>query len=127
MPSDTVGKSEGFFLGKPSFVLQSSFDDNHFRMNDTRKFQILLLALAAALVSACVVFGVVIMQSWREYDAFEARQVQAEQELEALHAQNLAQEKYLTELLNNPDLIERAARENLNYSREGELIFKFDQ
>ncbi len=96
-------------------------------MNDVRKFHILLPALAAALACACAIFGVILTQSWREYQAFEDRRESAQKRLEQLHARNVAQEKYLTELLSSPALIERAARENLGYSREGELIFRFEQ
>lgn len=96
-------------------------------MNDARKFQIILPALAAVFVCAGVVFGVMLMQSWREYQAFGDRQAAAQERLQTLHAQNATQEQYLTELLRNPELVERAARERLKYSREGELIFKFEK
>lgn len=95
-------------------------------MNDLRKFHILLPALAAALACACAIFGVMLMQSWREYSAFEDRRDDAQTRLAELNAHNTAQEKYLTELLDSPALIERAARENLNFSRDKELIFKFE-
>ncbi|GHB98177.1 hypothetical protein GCM10007047_12730 [Cerasicoccus arenae] len=81
--------------------------------------------MAVALACACAVFGVVLTQSWREYNAFNERRVSADAHLQALQQQNAEQQTYLTELLNNPDMIERATRERLGYSREGELIFKF--
>jgi len=83
--------------------------------------------MAAALLCACVVFGVILMQSWREYRAFDERRADAQERLETLNASNAAEEQYLTELLRNPEMLERAARERLEYSREGELIFKFEQ
>lgn len=83
--------------------------------------------MALWLVCVCAVFGVILTQSWREYQAFEDRREAASERLQALHEQNAAQNTYLTELLNNPEIVERAARDRLGYSREGELIFKFQQ
>ncbi|WP_269542515.1 FtsB family cell division protein [Cerasicoccus fimbriatus] len=92
-----------------------------------RKYQLILPALAVALAGACAVFGVVLMQSWREHQAFQERNEAAHARLIELKENNAAQQAYLTELQSNPDMVERAARERLGYSREGELIFKFDR
>lgn len=96
-------------------------------MNEMRKYQIILPALAFALAGACAVFGVILMQSWREYNAFNDRNAQAQAKLIELKERNAEQLAYLSELQTNPDMVERAVRERLGYSREGELIFKFDR
>ncbi|WP_309382085.1 FtsB family cell division protein [Cerasicoccus frondis] len=96
-------------------------------MNEMRKYQIILPTFAVALACACAVFGVVLMQSWREHQAFNQRYEQAQSRLIALKETNAAQQAYLAELQTNPALVERAVRERLGYSRDNELIFKFDR
>lgn len=94
-------------------------------MKSTRPYHFLLPALAVALACACALFAVGLGQTWREHRAFAEREALAKAELARLQQENAEKQAYLTALLNDPAMMERAARERLGYSREGELIFKF--
>ncbi|MEO0794249.1 MAG: septum formation initiator family protein [Verrucomicrobiota bacterium] len=96
-------------------------------MKSAKVYQYLLPALAIALACVCAVFAVVFMQTWRENKAFAEREAAAKAELARLVEQNDLQQAHLTQLLNDPELVERVARDRLGYSREGEVIFKFPE
>lgn len=96
-------------------------------MQPARFYHFLLPALATLLACACALFGVAVTQSWRERDAFAARETAARAQLAELQASNARQQAELNDLLDNPVALERAVRERLGYSRKGELVFKFER
>jgi len=96
-------------------------------MKSARSYRIILPLLAAALAAVLAVPGVALMQAWREHQAFAERQQAAEEELRQVQRGNGQRQAYLAALLNDPAMMERAARERLGYSREDELIFKFGE
>lgn len=70
--------------------------------------------------------GGLLLQTYREYASFQARELAYRERLDALEVEVDAYEAYLNRLLSDPEFLEHVARERLGYSRAGELIFRFE-
>jgi cell division protein FtsB len=85
-----------------------------------RRLATLAVALAACFVAYHAVFGangmVVYQQKKAEYKTLQQRREELQKENDRLAQQNHA-------LKNDPAAIEREARQNLRYTRPGEVVF----
>lgn len=72
------------------------------------------------------VLGGLLLQTYREYASFKARELAYQERLKILEMEVDAYEAYLERLLSDPEFMEHVARERLGYSKEGELIFRFE-
>lgn len=93
--------------------------------SNRRKERALLIMLICMLVVLVVFFGGLLLKTHREFENFKARQDRIESRL--IQARNEFEEKeaYLKRLLEDPEFLERVARERLGYSRPDELLFRF--
>jgi cell division protein FtsB len=76
--------------------------------------------LLALLVTWHVVKGKHGLSVW-QHERIEDRQLQ--QEIQDLQQENSAMQQQIDRLKNDPDAIERAAREKLHYAKPGEVIY----
>lgn len=89
-------------------------------------YRVLVAILVAAMLAICVLFSSVLLQTWREHQAYAQQEVQLRARLQQLQEQNAHQRQYLMRLLNDPEFFEKVVRSRLGYSRPGEIIFKFE-
>jgi len=92
-----------------------------------RKERILLLMLLGMLVVLVGFFGSLLLRTHREYENFRARESRIEQKLIQARKEFDQKEAYLTRLLEDPEFLERIARERLGYARPDELLFRFSE
>lgn len=92
-----------------------------------RFYRLLVVTLFTAMVIICVLFGTILLQTWREYKAISQQEAELRVRLESLQQQNEYQRQYLMKLLDDPQFFEKVVRARLGYSRPGEIIFKFDK
>lgn len=81
----------------------------------------MLIALMLMLV---VFFSSLILQTYREYKNFKVRELRIEEKLIQARKELDYKEMYLS-LMEDPDFLERVARERLGYARPDELLFRF--
>lgn len=96
------------------------------RMKSESYYKTLLFVLAALSVAAATVLATAFLQTWREYETVKARKTQIAADLQKLQDQIGLREEYFERLLNDGDFFERVVRQRLGYSRNGEIIFKFE-
>lgn len=96
------------------------------RFDQRTIYRAVLAALAFIFVGVCVLFAIALSSTWREYQAFEEKEVIYKQKLTELRAEKAEREAYLRKLLDDPAFLDRVVRDRLGYSREDEIIFKFD-
>lgn len=92
-----------------------------------RFYRLLVVTLFAAMIIICVLFGSILLQTWREHQVFSQQEIQLRARLEQLQEQNAYQRQYLMRLLDDPIFFEKVVRSRLGYSRPGDIIFKFEQ
>lgn len=90
-------------------------------------YRVIVSALGMVLLAVSIIFGVMLATTWREYQAFNAREAAHRERLTELRIQKAEREAYLRKLLDDPEFLDRVVRERLGYSREGEIIFRFEQ
>ncbi|MGJ8639284.1 MAG: FtsB family cell division protein [Opitutaceae bacterium] len=90
-----------------------------------RKERVILLMLLGMLVVLVIFFSGLILQTYREYKNFRAREVRIEAKLTQARKEFEQKEAYLGRLLEDPEFLERVVRERLGYSRPDELLFRF--
>jgi cell division protein FtsB len=95
------------------------------KVSSQRKERIVLLMLLGMLVVLVLFFGSLILRTHREYNNFKAREDRIEQKLIQARKEFDQKEAYLTRLLEDPEFLERIARERLGYARPDELLFRF--
>ncbi len=82
------------------------------------------------LLTAFVVVGVFsaifLQQTYREYTTLKQRQEQYARQLEQAERDLVYKEHYYKNLLNDPEFVERVARQQLGYARPGEILFRFE-
>jgi len=88
------------------------------------KERIIVAMLLGALLLLVIFFGSLISQTYREYKNFKARETRIEAKLIQARKELEYKEMYLS-LLDDPDFLERVARERLGYARPDELLFRF--
>ena len=89
-----------------------------------QKVQIILIILIGILIGLIVFFLSLILQTYREYKNFKASEIKIEEKLIQARKEFDYKEIYL-ELLEDPEFLERVARERLGYARPDELLFRF--
>lgn len=82
--------------------------------------------LIFALVALSAYLTVNLMSTHREYQTYRQKLVETEQRLEYLRKEREEREAYLRAMLDDPEFVERVARERLGYIQPGEVIFRFD-
>jgi len=81
--------------------------------------------LLGMLLVMVIFFSSLILQTYREYKTFRAREVRIELKLTQARKEFEQKEAYLSQLLEDPEFLERVVRERLGYSRPDELLFRF--
>ncbi len=80
-------------------------------------------------VIALVIFSLAFIyyhNSSVQYHQMQDELQQLKKEIEELRAQNERLSKWIESFKNDPHLLEKAAREDLDMVKEGEIIIKFD-
>ena len=82
-------------------------------------------AISATVLLTCVIFYHVVFgaNGWMVYQKKKADYQQLQGQLEKLNAENDALQKDVKALKNDKSAIEREAREQLHYTRPGEVVF----
>ena len=88
------------------------------------KERVIIATLVGALLLLIIFFSSLILQTHREYKNFKARELRIEEKLIQARKELEYKEMYLS-LLDDPDFLERVARERLGYARPDELLFRF--
>ena len=84
----------------------------------------ILVALVTSLLALVIFFSSLILQTYREYKNFKAGELRIEEKLTQARKELEYKEMYLS-LMEDPDFLERVARERLGYARPDELLFRF--
>ena len=71
--------------------------------------------------------GSLILQTYREYQNFKLREQRVERKLQQAQEKFRQKEAYIARLLDDPEFLERVARERLGYSKPDELLFRFEE
>ncbi len=82
--------------------------------------------LFAVLMVLIFFFGGLIVQTYREYKHFKARETRIETKLTQARKEFEQKEAYLAQMLEDPEFLERVVRERLGYARPDELLFRFN-
>jgi cell division protein FtsB len=90
-----------------------------------RKERVILLMLLGMLIVLVIFFSSLMLQTYREYTNFRAREDRIEAKLIQARKEFEQKEAYLARLLEDPEFLERVVRERLGYSRPDELLFRF--
>lgn len=96
------------------------------RIDQRALYRVVLGMLGLAFIGVLVLFGFLLSDTWREYNAFEQREAAYRERLADIRAEKAGREAYLRKLLDDPDFRDRVVRERLGYSREDEIIFRFE-
>ncbi|PDH31090.1 MAG: septum formation initiator [Puniceicoccaceae bacterium MED-G30] len=91
-----------------------------------RKERVILWMALATLLILGVFLGSMMLQTRREYRHFIDRRAGLENRLAQAHNEFRTKEAYYARLLEDPEFLERVARERLGYSRPDEVLFRFD-
>ncbi len=91
-----------------------------------KKERVLLLMMLGVLIVLVVFFSSLILQTHREYKHFKEREARIEAKLTQARKEFEQKEAYLASMLEDPEFLERVARERLGYSRPDEMLFRFD-
>ena len=86
--------------------------------------RVIITVLIGALLVLVIFFSSFILQTHREYENFKERELRIEEKLIQARKEFEYKEIYL-ELLEDPEFLERVARERLGYARPDELLFRF--
>ena len=92
-----------------------------------RKERVILLMLLGMLIVLVIFFSSLILQTYREYKNFRAREIMIEAKLTQARKEFEQKEAYMARLLEDPEFLERVERERLGYSRPDELLFRFSE
>ena len=92
-----------------------------------RKERVILLMLLGMLIVLVIFFSSLILQTYREYKNFRAREIMIEAKLTQARKEFEQKEAYMARLLEDPEFLERVVRERLGYSRPDELLFRFSE
>ena len=90
-----------------------------------RKERVILLMMMGVLLALIVFFSSLLVQTYREYKNFRAREFRIEAKLTQARKEFDQKEMYLARLLEDPEFLERVVRERLGYARPDELLFRF--
>ena len=90
-----------------------------------KKERVIMLMLVGMLSILVVFFGGLVLKTHREFKNFQVRENRVETKLTQARKEFAQKEAYLLRLLEDPEFLERVARERLGYARPNELIFRF--
>ena len=90
-----------------------------------KKERVIMLMLVGMLSILVVFFGGFVLKTHREFKNFQVRENRVETKLTQARKEFVQKEAYLMRLLEDPEFLERVARERLGYARPDELIFRF--
>ena len=90
-----------------------------------RKERALMLMLIGLLSVLVVFFGGLVLKTHREFGNFKDLENRVEAKLIQARKEFAQKEAYLMRLMDDPEFLERVARERLSYARPDELIFRF--
>ncbi len=93
--------------------------------SNQQKERVLLFMLLGMLVVLVIFFVSLLLKTHREFENFKARQNRIESRLIQARNEFEQKEAYLQRLMEDPEFLERVARERLGYSRPDELLFRF--
>ena len=97
------------------------------RIDQRSIYRLIVGMLGLAFLGVLVLFGVLLSDTWREYKAFDERDANYRQRLSEIRAEKSGREAYLRKLLDDPEFRDSVIRERLGYSREDEIIFRFEK
>lgn len=92
-----------------------------------RRERVVLFVLLGILSVMVIYFGMALSKTHREFEHFKERQDRIEQRLLQARKEFTEKEAYLRRLMEDPEFLERVARERLGYSRPDELLFRFSE
>ena len=95
------------------------------KRNAQRKERALVLMLMGMLCVLMIFLGGLVLKTHREYQNFKARENRIEAKLIQARKEFVQKEAYMTRLIDDPEFLERVARERLGYARPDELLFRF--
>lgn len=95
--------------------------------NSKRKERVVLLMVLGVFLALFVFFGGLLLQTYREYKNFRARELRIETKLAQARKEFSRKEAYLTRLMEDQEFLERVVRERLGYARPDELLFRFPE
>jgi len=94
--------------------------------SSVHKERVFFFMALTALLILVLFLGGLILQTRREYNYFSIRQSELESRLLQVRDEFKRKEAYLGRLLEDPEFLERVARERLGYSRPDEILFRFE-
>lgn len=95
------------------------------QLTGERKERIMLFMLVGLLAAMVLFFASLLHKTHREFEQFKVRQDRIESRLTQARNEFKMKETYLRRLIEDPEFLERVARERLGYSRPDELLFRF--
>jgi cell division protein FtsB len=95
------------------------------KISAQRKERAFVLMLMGMLCVLIVFFGSLVLKTHREYQNFKERENRIEAKLIQARKEFAQKEAYLSQLLDDPEFLERVVRERLGYARPDELLFRF--
>jgi len=90
-----------------------------------KKDKVVLAMLVGMLIVLIVFFAGLLTQTYREYRHLKEREASFEAKLAQARKEFDRKEAYLARMLDDPEFLERVARERLGYARPDELLFRF--
>tara|TARA_B100001093_G_scaffold245077_1_gene234666 strand:+ start:312 stop:737 length:426 start_codon:yes stop_codon:yes gene_type:complete len=87
--------------------------------------RIVLLLFVGVFLGICFVSGSKLMDTFREYKVFRSQEASNESLLAVSKMELKKRERYIEQLENDPELFEHIARQRLQYSKSGEIVFHF--
>ena len=89
-----------------------------------KKERVLLLMMLGVLIVLVVFFSSLILQTHREYKHFKEREARIEAKLAQAEKEFEQKEAYLASMLEDPEFLERVARERLLFVPGHRSLFK---
>ena len=86
--------------------------------------KVIFMMLLVTFLILVFFFGSMILQTYRELQQFSEREARLEAKLEQAQKEFFQKETYLHRL-QDPEFLERVARERLGYTKPDEVIFRF--
>lgn len=92
----------------------------------TRLTKIAVILSSMLLCAVTASFAIVLMQNWRQYESLKETEMRLQSRLSQVKQELRIKKQYYELLCNDPDFIERIARQKLGYAHPNEIIFRFE-